>query len=228
MKPKKEKALSNSLSVESQLVFTAGKKETLGLTIGLLSFLLIIYLLFRKITMAQSKLLELQQTFKKDYELATKKHDALISQISETLKNSRITPNGHVLTALNEGESTHTLPSGYIMKIERKLEHRSVAEEIIGRSLASNEHVHHIYGPAIDDNRPENLCILDKDQHDIFHTYLQREKKLKGRYPTTAVQKRVLRDHFGGILLEEALAKRQIQFPPIQPRSDKFSADPVW
>lgn len=43
-------------------------------------------------------------------------------------------------------------------------EHRLVAEGMIGRYLAKNEHVHHINGKRWD-NRPENLEVLNASDH---------------------------------------------------------------
>jgi hypothetical protein len=53
------------------------------------------------------------------------------------------------------GASKH----GYVM------EHRVVAEQTIGRRLTPGEVVHHKNGIK-DDNRPENLEVMPKRQHD--------------------------------------------------------------
>ena len=118
---------------------------------------------------------------------------------------------------MEAGESNHLRADGYVMRVARKFEHACVAESILGRELAANEIVHHIYGPAKKDNSPQNLCVLDREQHDLFHTFLQRDKDLKGKYPSVADQKGLLKRHYHGILLEEALANKVVAFAPIPP-----------
>jgi len=43
-------------------------------------------------------------------------------------------------------------------------EHRVVMEEFLGRPLQANEHVHHI-NEQKDDNRLENLVVMDQNDH---------------------------------------------------------------
>lgn len=48
------------------------------------------------------------------------------------------------------------------------MEHRLVAEEMIGRRLQKNEVPHHKNGIK-DDNRPENLAVLTRSEHVQLH-----------------------------------------------------------
>lgn len=47
-------------------------------------------------------------------------------------------------------------------------EHTIVAEKILGRFLENNEVVHHI-NEIKNDNRPENLKVMDRGVHSIWH-----------------------------------------------------------
>jgi hypothetical protein len=59
-------------------------------------------------------------------------------------------------------------PRGYV------LEHRLVAESILGRRLRRSEVVHHING-ITDDNRPENLRVFaSQSEHVAHHRELER------------------------------------------------------
>lgn len=49
-----------------------------------------------------------------------------------------------------------------------KLEHRLVMEEILGRDLTADEHVHHIDGNR-QHNRRENLTVLSNADHQRLH-----------------------------------------------------------
>jgi hypothetical protein len=61
--------------------------------------------------------------------------------------------------------------SGYVyvsVRGRRILEHRYVMEQQLGRRLATGEHVHHI-NHIRDDNRPENLVVVDVGDHGRLH-----------------------------------------------------------
>lgn len=54
-------------------------------------------------------------------------------------------------------------------------EHRLVLEEKLGRFLLPTEIPHHI-NHLRNDNRPENLMLLTKQQHDLWHTSERRNE----------------------------------------------------
>lgn len=51
-------------------------------------------------------------------------------------------------------------------------QHIYVAEEMMGRSLTDTEEVHHLNGVR-DDNRRENLLVLESSQHTKLHNWLR-------------------------------------------------------
>lgn len=226
---KNKTVLGAQSSPEFHFTLSIGKNEVFGVGAIALAALAAVYFLFKWFRDAHRKTLILAthatESLMSEYEILAKKLSRSNEKVAATISESKVVPHGYVQVPLKEGVSRHVLTSGYVIRVERKLEHRAVAEDVIGRELVSNELVHHIYGPATDDNRPENLCILDKDQHDFFHTYVQRERTLKGRYPTVANQRRVLKDHFEGILLDEALTRKEFQFPPRKVRPEKYNGD---
>jgi len=56
----------------------------------------------------------------------------------------------------------HADYNGYV------LEHRLVVEKDMKRFLMPDEHVHHWNGIR-DDNRPENLAVMDPEAHIVLH-----------------------------------------------------------
>lgn len=86
-------------------------------------------------------------------------------------------PKGYILVRAPQ----HPMASreGYVMQ------HRLVAAEMLGRMLKPNEVVHHLNGVK-DDNRPENLEVMEKAEHD-------RKQKHRGWHTTMC-------PHCGGLI----------------------------
>ena len=90
--------------------------------------------------------------------------------------------------------------NGYYVLANGELEHRYLAQQVLGRSLATDEIVHHINGRKTD-NRIENLCVMNWEEHEIFHAWLHWKKGKSGSYPTPSMQRDRLENRHGGILL---------------------------
>lgn len=93
-------------------------------------------------------------------------------------------------------------PSGKI-----HFEHRRVAAAVLGRALSKNEVVHHINGKR-DDNRPANLCVMDRREHDRYHGWYDWIHEKYGNYPRRETQLRKLREDFGGQLLMDYMDRK--------------------
>lgn len=100
---------------------------------------------------------------------------------------------------------------GYVYLVkENDLEHRFIAKMILNRDLEPNEIVHHINGNKID-NHVRNLCLMDHEKHELFHSWLTWKKKKNGRYPRFKDQKRILAQEYDGILLEQVIIEKSYQ-----------------
>lgn len=79
---------------------------------------------------------------------------------------------------------------GYVWELDRNkprkpdggyrytAQHIRVAEETLGRPLVKGEHVHHLNG-IHDDNRPENLLVLDGKQHLRLHGFYSQQFQIE-------------------------------------------------
>ena len=90
--------------------------------------------------------------------------------------------------------------NGYYVLANGELEHRYLAQQALARPLATDEVVHHINGRKTD-NRIENLCVMNWEEHEIFHAWLQWKKSKSGSYPSYSMQLDRLEKRHGGILL---------------------------
>ncbi len=98
---------------------------------------------------------------------------------------------------------------GYVVLYqEDELEHRHIAKHILNRDLYQNEIVHHINGKKTD-NVIGNLCLMDCEKHEHFHSWLRWKKEKSGHYPSIGHQKNVLEREYGGTLLENLTSSKQ-------------------
>lgn len=105
--------------------------------------------------------------------------------------------------------------NGYVvLSASNELEHRYIAKQLLGRDLKANEVVHHINGKKTD-NKVRNLCLMDGEKHEIFHSWLSWKRNKSGRYPTFRDQKGLLEEEYGGTLLENLSAPKKMFTPAI-------------
>ncbi|HPI40385.1 MAG TPA: HRDC domain-containing protein [Pseudobdellovibrionaceae bacterium] len=95
---------------------------------------------------------------------------------------------------------------GYVVLTrEKELEHRYIAKQKLGRDLKANEIVHHINGKKTD-NEIKNLCVMDSEKHEHFHSWVNWKKTKSGFYPSFSDQKRALVKEYNGILIENIIS----------------------
>lgn len=109
-----------------------------------------------------------------------------------------VTSQGYILVRVPKDHPMH-IANGYTY------EHRLVASEMLGRTLDSNEIVHHKNGDKAD-NRPENLEVMRRNDHNRLHL-IEDER----------------RDTRTGRLIGKKLAGRELdgrtwdEYPEVQP-----------
>lgn len=90
---------------------------------------------------------------------------------------------------------------GYVvLKKYNELEHRFIAEKLLNRNLKGKEVVHHINGIKTD-NQVNNLCLMDREKHEHFHSWLKWKKEKERKYPSLEFQRITLVNEYEGQLL---------------------------
>ncbi len=88
--------------------------------------------------------------------------------------------------------------SGYVLTKYGELEHRAIAEKILGTKLSPGLVVHHINGKKWD-NRRSNLAVMNHEAHLRWHEKLNwmYSKKM---FPKIPWQRKNLIEKFGAVL----------------------------
>lgn len=111
----------------------------------------------------------------------------------------------------NRNIKSYINEKGYIVLVlENDLEHRFIAKKLLNRDLKPTEIVHHINGKR-SDNQIQNLCLMDNEKHELFHSWLSWKKRKTGIYPSFPDQKRVLTEEYNGILLEHLTSIKSVE-----------------
>src|SRR5665213_1017657 len=83
----------------------------------------------------------------------------------------QITPNGYIYIYAPEH------PSRIGKRNKNVFQHRLVMEQKLGRYLTKTEIVHHLNGVR-NDNRPENLVVVDRNNHEHYTLLILARKRI--------------------------------------------------